>query len=93
MFNFTVPGTLGMLLYTFCMDIQQFTWNPTTAAPSKPFPNVDDHSWQQPMIAAFDAAFVPTIDPASTSNSGWIKHDIKIAKKVYDLLELVLEFV
>lgn len=47
------PQILGMMVYTFSQDIQQFTYNPQND-PSKLFPNADDHQWQRTIIAGFN---------------------------------------
>jgi hypothetical protein len=46
------PPILGMMLFTFSQDIQQFTYSPQNS-PSKMFPNPDDHQWQRTIIAGF----------------------------------------
>jgi hypothetical protein len=48
----TIPPILGMMLFTFSQDIQQFTYAPQNS-PSKMFPNADDHEWQRSIIAGF----------------------------------------
>jgi len=48
----TIPPILGMMLYTFSQDIQQWTYWPQNS-PSKMFPNADDHQWQRTIIAGF----------------------------------------
>jgi hypothetical protein len=44
---------LGMMVWTFSQDIQQFTADPQNQ-PNLMFPNADDHAWQQAMIAVMD---------------------------------------
>ncbi len=46
------PPILGMMLFTFSQDIQQFTYSPQNS-PSKMFPNADDHQWQRTIVAGF----------------------------------------
>ncbi|HEV7646209.1 MAG TPA: glycosyl hydrolase family 18 protein [Pyrinomonadaceae bacterium] len=46
------PPILGIMLFTFSQDIQQFTFSPQNS-PSKMFPNADDHEWQRTIIAGF----------------------------------------
>jgi hypothetical protein len=48
---------LGMMLWSFSQDIQQFTAFPQNQ-PSLMFPNANDHSWQQAMIAIMDGGRV-----------------------------------
>lgn len=48
----TIPPILGMMLFTFSQDIQQFTYSPQNS-PSKMFPNPDDHQWQRTIVAGF----------------------------------------
>lgn len=47
-----IPPILGMMLFTFSQDIQQFTYSPQNS-PSKMFPNADDHQWQRTIVAGF----------------------------------------
>lgn len=47
-----IPPILGMMLFTFPQDIQQFTFSPQNS-PSKMFPNAADHQWQRTIIAGF----------------------------------------
>jgi hypothetical protein len=42
---------LGMMVWTFCQDIQQFTADPQNQ-PDKMYPNADDHLWQRSMVEA-----------------------------------------
>lgn len=53
---------MGMMLWTFSQDIQQFTGNPQNQ-PDLTFPNGNDHSWQQAMI------FVMESGPANQAGS------------------------
>ncbi len=46
------PPILGMMLYRFSQDIQQWTYGPQNS-PSKMYPNPDDHQWQRTIIAGF----------------------------------------
>lgn len=55
----TTPPILGMMLFTFSQDIQQFTYAPQNS-PSKMFPNADDHQWQRTIIAGFRGEPQPT---------------------------------
>jgi hypothetical protein len=48
----TTPPTLGMMLFTFSQDIQQFTYSPQNSL-SKMYPNSDDHQWQRTIVAGF----------------------------------------
>lgn len=48
----STPPILGMMLYTFSQDIQQWTYAPQNS-PAKMFPNADDHQWQRTIIAGF----------------------------------------
>ncbi len=48
----STPPILGMMLYTFSQDIQQWTYGPQNS-PSKMYPNADDHQWQRTIIAGF----------------------------------------
>jgi hypothetical protein len=45
----TVPPILGMMLYTFSQDIQQWTYGPQNS-PGYMFPNPNDHQWQQAIV-------------------------------------------
>jgi hypothetical protein len=54
-----IPPILGMMLFTFSQDIQQFTFSPQNT-PSKMFPNPDDHQWQRTIIAGFLGEPQPT---------------------------------
>jgi len=45
---------LGMMLWSFSQDIQQFTANPQNQ-PGLMFPNPGDHSWQRAIIEVFDS--------------------------------------
>ena len=47
-----IPPILGMMLFTFSQDIQQFTCWPQNSA-LKMFPNGDDHQWQRTIVAGF----------------------------------------
>jgi hypothetical protein len=47
-----IPPILGMMLFTFSQDIQQFTFSPQNT-PSKVFPNANDHQWQRTIVAGF----------------------------------------
>jgi hypothetical protein len=47
-----IPPILGMMVFTFSQDIQQFTFSPQNS-PSKMFPNANDHQWQRTIIAGF----------------------------------------
>ncbi|MBO9712025.1 hypothetical protein [Sphingomonas sp.] len=55
---------LGMMLWTFSQDIQQFTANPQNQ-PDKLYPNADDHSWQAAIIAVMqgEKVTIPTCEP------------------------------
>jgi hypothetical protein len=55
----TIPPILGMMLFTFSQDIQQFTFSPQNS-PAKMFPNADDHQWQRTIIAGFLGEPEPT---------------------------------
>jgi hypothetical protein len=44
-------GYLGVMLYTFSQDIQQWTHQPQNS-PGYMFPNAGDHEWQQAIIAS-----------------------------------------
>jgi hypothetical protein len=51
------PGTaakMGMMLWSFSQDIQQFTAQPQNK-PGLDFPNGNDHSWQQAMIYVMES--------------------------------------
>lgn len=48
----TTPPILGMMIFTFSQDIQQWTYSPQND-PSKLFPNEYDHQWQRTIIAGF----------------------------------------
>jgi hypothetical protein len=50
--NKTTPPILGMMIFTFSQDIQQWTYSPQND-PSKTFPNQYDHQWQRTIIAGF----------------------------------------
>jgi hypothetical protein len=43
------PPVIGMMLYTFSQDIQQWTYWPQND-PGHLFPNPNDHQWQQAMV-------------------------------------------
>jgi len=45
---------MGMMLWSFSQDIQQFTGNPQNQ-PDLMFPNPSDHSWQQAMIFVMES--------------------------------------
>lgn len=47
-----IPPILGMMIFTFSQDIQQWTYSPQND-PSKMFPNEYDHQWQRTIIAGF----------------------------------------
>lgn len=44
-----IPPILGMMIFTFSQDIQQWTHWPQNS-PGYMFPNADDHQWQQAII-------------------------------------------
>jgi len=46
---------LGMMVWSFSQDIQQFTANPQNQV-SLAWPNAGDHAWQQAIIAAMENA-------------------------------------
>lgn len=46
---------LGMMVWTFSQDIQQFTADPQNQV-SLAWPNADDHAWQRAIIAAMENA-------------------------------------
>jgi len=48
----SIPPILGMMLYTFSQDIQQWTYRPQNTA-TKMFPNENDHQWQRTILSGF----------------------------------------
>lgn len=47
----TIPPILGVMLYTFSQDIQQFTYKDQN---TKMFPNPDDHQWHRTIVAGIN---------------------------------------
>jgi hypothetical protein len=46
---------MGMMVWSFSQDIQQFTGFPQNQ-PQLMFPNPEDHTWQRVMASVLDAA-------------------------------------
>lgn len=44
----TIPPILGIMLYTFSQDVQQFTYKDQN---KKMFPDADDHQWHRTIVA------------------------------------------
>lgn len=57
---------LGMMLFSYSQDIQQFTFSPQH---SKPYPSPDDHLWQRVIVETVKGTWFDDTDAAKAANS------------------------
>jgi hypothetical protein len=67
----TIPPILGMMLFTFSQDIQQFTFGPQND-PGHMYPNPADHQWQQAIVEGMWGTenWVVKTAPQATARTG-----------------------
>lgn len=65
---------LGMMLFSYSQDIQQFTFSPQH---TKPYPSPDDHLWQKAIVETMKGTWFDDTDAARAANSPITKMRIR----------------